>query len=111
MADSTITINDFADLLEQEDLPQETLQTLLIVLSEISLKADRFEANTGELLALAREHSPTFQQPPADRREFFSSVLCMPVFFYTVPLSDDEAKEWEKLNDKEALAWERKPDL
>lgn len=111
MTNTTITINEFTDLLEMEALPADTLQTLLIILSEISQKKDRFEANTGELLALAQEHSPTFQQTPADRRDFFSGVLCMPVFFYTVPLSEDEAKEWEKLNDKEALAWERKPDL
>nr|ADQ43859.1 hypothetical protein ETCK41_p34 [Edwardsiella tarda] len=38
-------------------------------------------------------------------------MLSMPVFFYTVPLSDDEAAEWEKLNDKDALQWQQKPDL
>ncbi|NUB65156.1 hypothetical protein HUC49_22930, partial [Escherichia coli] len=56
-------------------------------------------------------HSPTFQALPAERQSFFRSVLSMPVFFYTVPLSDDEAAEWEKLNDKDALQWQQKPDL
>ena len=66
---------------------------------------------TGAGRQLAAQHSPTFQALPAERQSFFRSVLSMPVFFYTVPLSDDEAAEWEKLDDKDALQWQQKPDL
>ncbi|MGE9750880.1 hypothetical protein [Escherichia coli] len=110
MINQTVSINNFSGLLKDEELPAGDLQTVLLVLSEISQKQDHFQANTSELVQLAAQHSPTFQALPAERQSFFRSVLSMPVFFYTVPLSDDEAAEWEKLNDKDALQWQQKPD-
>ncbi len=100
MINQTISINDFSGLMKNEELPAGDLQTVLLVLSEISQKQDHFQANTSELVRLAAQHSPTFQALPAERQSFFRSVLSMPVFFYTVPLSDDEAAKWEKLDDK-----------
>ncbi|CCI78515.1 unnamed protein product [Klebsiella pneumoniae subsp. rhinoscleromatis SB3432] len=89
MTDTTVTINDFADLLEMEALPAETLQTLLIILSEISLKRDRFESNTGELLILAVNHSPTFQALSLKKQELICAVLCMPLFFLSRPPDEE----------------------
>ncbi len=111
MINQTVSINNFSGLLKDEELPAGDLQTVLLVLSEISQKQDHFQANTSELVQLAAQHSPTFQALPAERQSFFRSVLSMPVFFYTVPLSDDEAAEWEKLDDKDALQWQQKPDF
>ena len=111
MINQTVSINNFSGLLKDEELPAGDLQTVLLVLSEISQKQDHFQANTSELVQLAAQHSPTFQALPAERQSFFRSVLSMPVFFYTVPLSDDETAEWEKLDDKDALQWQQKPDL
>lgn len=85
MINTTVTINDFADLLELEDLPPETLQTLLLILSEVSLKKDRFKANSGELLILAVNHSPTFQALSPQKQELICAVLCMPLFFLSQP--------------------------
>ncbi|MER3868586.1 hypothetical protein J8865_25710 [Klebsiella pneumoniae] len=111
MINQTVSINNFSGLLKDEELPAGDLQTVLLVLSEISQKQDHFQANTSELVQLAAQHSPTFQALPAERQSFFRSVLSMPVFFYTVPLSDDEAAEGEKLNDKASLQWQQTPDL
>ena len=109
MINQTVSINNFSGLLKDEELPAGDLQTVLLVLSEISQKQDHFQANTSELVQLAAQHSPTFQALPAERQSFFRSVLSMPVFFYTVPLSDDEAAEWEKLKVKDAFQWQQKP--
>ncbi|NTZ47713.1 hypothetical protein FCM30_18400 [Lelliottia aquatilis] len=99
MLSQTITINDFCDLLEDEELPPDALTLILTILSEISLQADSFEANTPELVQLA-QHSPTYLELPADRQAFFASVMTMPVFFYEVPLSPEEARQWEKEDKK-----------
>ncbi|TDN48063.1 hypothetical protein [Scandinavium goeteborgense] len=109
--DQTTTVEAFADLLADEGLSPEALEDMLAVLAEIKLHTASFQANTSELVELAALHSPKFQALPAERKRFYTSVLSMPVFFYTLPLSEEEADEWEKLNDKEALAWERKQDL
>lgn len=91
MTNTTITINDFADLLEMEALPPDILQTLLIILSEISQKRDRFEPNTGELLILAVNHSPTFQALSPQRQEPICAVLCMPLFFLSRPPDEENS--------------------
>ncbi|ECJ2502734.1 hypothetical protein HB034_004544 [Salmonella enterica subsp. diarizonae] len=108
--DQTVTLEDFADLLADEGLTPEALESVLAILAEINPHKASFQANTPELVQLAALHSPKFQALPATRQRFFSEVLTMPVFFYTLPLSEEEADEWEKLDNKEALAWERNPD-
>lgn len=85
MTDTTVLISDFAGLLELEGLPEETLNTLRHILAEISLKKDRFEANTGELLILAVNHSPTFEALSPQKQELICAVLCMPLFFLSQP--------------------------
>lgn len=110
MIDQTVTLEDFTDLLTDEELTPDALECILAVLAEIKPHAVSFQANTPELVQLAALHSPTFRVLPASRQQFFSSVLTMPVFFYTLPLSEEEADQWEKLSDKEALTWERNPD-
>jgi hypothetical protein len=107
----TVTLEEFADLLADEDLPPEMFEEILAIIAEIRTKTRTFQANSPELVQLAALHSPKFQALPATRQRFFSEVLTMPVFFYTLPLSEGEADEWEKLTDKEALAWKRSPDL
>lgn len=61
MINQTVSINNFSGLLKDEELPAGDLQTVLLVLSEISQKQDHFQANTSELVQLAAQHSPTFQ--------------------------------------------------
>ncbi|PBU55843.1 hypothetical protein BB543_24160, partial [Escherichia coli] len=65
MINQTVSINNFSGLLKDEELPAGDLQTVLLVLSEISQKQDHFQANTSELVQLAAQHSPTFQALPA----------------------------------------------
>lgn len=61
MINQTVSINNFSGLLKDEELPAGDLQTVLLVLSEISQKQDHFQANTSELVQLAAQHSPTFR--------------------------------------------------
>ncbi|MCK6942916.1 hypothetical protein [Enterobacter roggenkampii] len=95
--DQTITVNDFCDLLEQEELPPEVLKQMRLIMSEISVKTDKFQANTHDLLQLA-QYSPTFLKQPADRQQFLAHIMTMPVFFMTLPLGEEEADEWMKEN-------------
>ena len=81
--DTTISIDDFEQLLSEEGLPDEALATVTAILSEIRPAAQSFRANSGELLALAVSHSATFKQLTESRQAFFTSVLQMPLFFYT----------------------------
>ncbi|WP_045853553.1 hypothetical protein [Raoultella terrigena] len=92
--DQTITVNDFCDLLEQEELAPEVLELMLLIMSEISLKADSFQANTHELLRLA-QYSPTFLALPAARQQFVAGIMTMPIFCY-LPLSPGDVRQWEK---------------
>lgn len=105
--DQTITIEDFADLmaddLAEAELAPDTLEKLLAVLAEIKPHAPSFQANTPELVQLAAQHSATFQALPADRQRFFTSVLSMPVFFFTLPLGEEEADRWMKENRQHEL--------
>lgn len=96
MLDNTVTIEDFADLLADDDLPPETLELLLGILADIRPHAATFQANTPELVQLAALHSPAFQALDARKQSFLASVLTMPVFFMTLPLSEEEADEFMK---------------
>lgn len=98
MIDQTVTLEDFADLVADEDLNPEALEVLLSIIAEIRIKADSFQANSSELVQLAAMHSPKFQVLPAGRQEFFASVLTMPTFFYELPLSPEDARQWDKEN-------------
>ncbi|WP_235424016.1 hypothetical protein [Citrobacter koseri] len=81
--DTTISIDDFEQLLHEEGLPDDALATVTAILSEIRPAAQSFRANSGELLALAVSHSATFKQLSENRQAFFASVLNMPLFFYS----------------------------
>ncbi|EOX8956953.1 hypothetical protein ACPW5J_004335 [Enterobacter hormaechei] len=94
MIDQTVTLEAFADLLADDDLPPEALEYHLAILTEIKPHADSFQANTPELVQLAAQHSPTFQALPAQKQQFCASVLTMPVFFMTLPLNEEEADEF-----------------
>ncbi|HHS8295455.1 TPA: hypothetical protein ACTT0P_004225 [Yersinia enterocolitica] len=98
MIDQTVTLEDFSDLMADEDLNPEALETILCIIAEISTKTDSFQANSSELVQLAALHSSKFQTLPAGRQEFFASVLTMPIFFYELPLSPEDARQWEKEN-------------
>ena len=92
--DQTVTLDDFADLLADDDLLPDALEEILAVLAEIKPHALSFQANTPELIQLAALHSPKFQALPAVKQQSFASVLTMPVFFMTLPLSEEEADEF-----------------
>lgn len=94
MIDQAVTLEDFADLLADDDLPPDELERHLAILAEIRPHAATFQANTPELIQLAALHSPTFQGLPAQKQQFCASVLSMPVFFMTLPLSEEEADEF-----------------
>ena len=79
--DTTISIDDFEQLLREEGLTDEALATVTAILREIRPTAQSFRANSGELLTLAVSHSATFKQLAKSRQDFFSGVLQMPIFF------------------------------
>lgn len=82
--DTTISIDDFEQLLREEGLPDEELVTVTAILNEIRPAAQSFRANSGELLTLTVSHSATFKQLTESRQAFFTGVLNMPLFFYSV---------------------------
>ncbi|EQA6227935.1 hypothetical protein ACX5CW_004621 [Enterobacter ludwigii] len=92
--DQTITVNDFCELLEQEELAPDVLELMMLIMSEISVKTDKFQANTPDLLQLA-QFSPTFLALSAVRQQFLAQIMTMPIFFMT-PLGEEEANEWMK---------------
>lgn len=98
MIDQTVTLEDFADLITDEALTPEALEIVLCIIAEISTKTDSFQANSSELVQLAALHSSKFQTLPAGRQDFFASVLTMPIFFYDLPLCEEDARQWEKEN-------------
>ncbi|MCE0826765.1 hypothetical protein LVQ78_12055 [Buttiauxella sp. A2-C2_NF] len=78
--DQTVTLEDFADLLADEELTPEALEDILAVLAEIKPHATSFQANSPELVQLAPLYSHKFQTLTTGRKTFFSSVLSMPIF-------------------------------
>lgn len=98
MIDQTVTLEDFADLLEDEEFKPETLELLLKVLAEIKPYATSFQGNTPELVQLAALYSLTFQTLPAERQRSFASIMTMPIFFMTLPMNEEEASQWMEEN-------------
>ncbi|EEE2004515.1 hypothetical protein CI266_004949 [Salmonella enterica subsp. enterica serovar Kotte] len=96
MTTNIITIEEYQELLLRELLPDDILELMIQILTEISSHATEFRANSPELVQLATQHSPTYQAIAEARKTFLSSIMNMPIFFYTVPLSPEEAEEWEK---------------
>ncbi|EEW2040086.1 hypothetical protein ACPTC0_004668 [Escherichia coli] len=96
MATDTITIEEYKTLLLRELLPDDELELIIQILTEISFHSTEFQPNSPELVQLATQHSPTYQAISEARKTFLSSIMNMPIFFYTVPLSPEEAEEWEK---------------
>lgn len=98
MTRETLTIEEFAGLLANEELPPDKLEILLQILAEIAPTAPRFQPNTAELLDLASEYSPAFRALPPDGQAFACAVLSMPLFFFTVPEREDDALSWIQEN-------------
>lgn len=96
--DQTVTLEDFADLLADEELTPEALEDILAVLAEIKPHATSFQANSPELVQLATLYSHKFQTLTTGRKTFFSSVLSMPIFFMTLPMDEKNASKWMKEN-------------
>ncbi|AYN25693.1 hypothetical protein D8682_01015 (plasmid) [Buttiauxella sp. 3AFRM03] len=96
--DQTVTLEDFADLLADEELTPEALEDILAVLAEIKPHATSFQANSPELVQLATLYSHKFQTLTTGRKTFFSSVLSMPIFFMTLPMDEENASKWMKEN-------------
>lgn len=94
--DQTVTLEDFADLLADEELTPEALEDILAVLAEIKPHATSFQANSPELVQLATLYSHKFQTLTAGWKTFFSSVLSMPIFFMTLPMDEENASKWMK---------------
>lgn len=98
MTTRTITLEAFAGLLANEALPPDKLEMLLQILAEIIPHRACFQPNTAELLDLASDHSPAFQALCPDSQAFVCAVLSMPVFFFSVPESEDDAGQWIREN-------------
>lgn len=98
MLDQTMTLEYFAELLDEEDLTTKERKTILAILAEIKPHASAFHYNTPELVELATLYSPIFQALPAKETALFTSVLMMPIFTFTLPLSEEEADQWMKEN-------------
>lgn len=85
MIDSTISIDEFEDLLSEDGLPDEALTVMRQIFSDIRPVKQRFKANSNELINLAVSHSPTYATLPDERREFFNGVMKLPIFFVIDP--------------------------
>lgn len=96
--DQTVTLEDFSDLLADEELTPKALEDILAVLAEIKPHATSFQANSPELVQLATLYSHKFQTLTTGRKTFFSSVLSMPIFFMTLPMDEENASKWMKEN-------------
>lgn len=98
MNNQTMTLDYFAGLLDEEDLTKKERETILAILAEIKPHATAFHYNTPELVELATLYSPIFQALPAKKTALITSVLKMPIFTFTLPLSEEEADQWMKEN-------------
>lgn len=85
MIDSTISLDEFEDLLSEDGLPDEALAVIRQIFSDIRPVTQRFKANSEELVNLAVAHSPTYMALTDERREFFNGVLKLPIFFMIDP--------------------------
>jgi hypothetical protein len=85
MIDSTISLDEFEDLLSEDGLPDEALAVIRQIFIDIRPVTQRFKANSNELINLAVSHSPTYAELPDDRREFFNGVMKLPIFFMINP--------------------------
>jgi len=85
MIDSTISLDEFEDLLSEDGLPDDALAVIRQIFSDIRPVTQRFKANSNELINLAISHSPTYAALPNERREFFNGVLKLPIFFMIDP--------------------------
>ncbi|HBQ7493227.1 hypothetical protein [Serratia marcescens] len=85
MIDSTISLDEFEDLLSEDGLPDEALTVIRQIFSDIRPVKKRFKANGNELINLTVSHSPTYAELPDERREFFKGVMKLPIFFMMNP--------------------------
>lgn len=85
MIDSTISLDEFEDLLSEDGLPDEALTVMRQIFSDIRLVTQRFKANSDELINLAINHSPTYASLPDERRKFLNEVMKLPIFFMIDP--------------------------
>ena len=75
-----VAFDEFVQLLEEDGLPSEHLETVRKILGEISQKVTEFSPKQGTLLALAEEHSPHYRDL-GEEQGFINGVLNMPLFF------------------------------
>lgn len=85
MIDSTISLDEFEDLLSEDGLPDEALTVMRQIFSDIRPVKQRVKANSNELINLAASYSPTYAALPDERREFFNGVMKLPIFFMINP--------------------------
>ncbi|HGM5392025.1 hypothetical protein BSQ98_10450 [Serratia liquefaciens] len=85
MIDSTISLDEFEDLLSEDGLPDEALTVMRQIFSDIRPVKQRFKANSDELINLAVKHSPTYTALPEERRKFLNGVMKLPIFFVIDP--------------------------
>ncbi|MFK3695359.1 hypothetical protein [Serratia bockelmannii] len=64
MIDSTISLDEFEDLLSEDGLPDEALTVIRQIFSDIRPVKKRFKANGNELINLVVSHSPTYAELP-----------------------------------------------
>lgn len=82
MANQTVTLEEFADMVAFEGLTPEERAVILSIIADISTETRSFQANSPELVQLAARHSPVFQALPAGQQAFYASVLTMEILFY-----------------------------
>lgn len=88
--DQSITLEEFENLLLQDELADETMVLINTIFTELRPHITSFQANSHELVQLSSFHSPTFSSLTADRQQFLCGIMTMPVFFYSVPEGNDE---------------------
>lgn len=76
-----VAFDEFIQVLEEDGLPSEHLETVRQILAEISQKETDFGPKPGALQALAEAHSPLYRDLKKDKK-FISGVLNIPLFFH-----------------------------
>ncbi|CAI0846174.1 Uncharacterised protein [Serratia quinivorans] len=96
--DQTVTLEDFADLLADEELTPEALEDILAVLAEIKPHATSFQANSPELVQLAPLYSHKFQTLTTGRKSWVPALFGEPKPMMVLHIKSEEHWKLKKLN-------------
>ena len=81
MLSQEISIDDYEEMLKEDQLTDFAMGIMKSLLNDIRPFATKFRANTDDLLNLAEKHSQTFQEITEGQQLFFVGIMKSPIFF------------------------------